>query len=56
MAHKFNYDYSRTLWMKMFLAEPDFPNNRSNVKITFEEALEIIREVDSITQGIQKII
>lgn len=23
MAYKFNYDYSKTLWMKMFLATPE---------------------------------
>lgn len=56
MVYDFNYDYSRTLWMKMFLAEPDYPNNRSKVDITFEQALEIIRMVDEITQGIKKII
>ena len=51
-----NYDYSRILWMKMFLAEPDFPNHRSHVFITFEQALEIIRAVDTLTQGIPKIV
>ena len=56
MAYKFNYDYSKTLWMKMFLADPDFENNCSKVYINFEQALEIIKVVDSITQGIQKII
>ena len=56
MAYNFNYDYSKTLWMKMFLAEPDFDNNRSRVLITFEQALEIIKAVDNITQGIRKII
>ena len=53
---KFNYDYSKTMWMKMFLARPDFKNNRSEVLINFEQALEIIRIVDNITQGITKII
>ena len=43
MAYCFNYDYSQTLWMKMFLAEPDFDNNRSKVYITFEQALEIVK-------------
>ncbi len=56
MAYCFNYDYSQTLWMKMFLAEPDFDNNRSKVYITFEQALEIVKAVDQLTQGIQKII
>ena len=53
---KFNYDYSKILWMKMFLAKPDFPNNKSVVLINFEQALEIIKGIDNITQGIQKII
>lgn len=54
--YKFNYDYSKTMWMKMFLAKPDFPNNRSEVLISFETALEHIKAVDAITQGITKII
>ena len=56
MHYKFNYDYSKTLWMKMYLADPDFENNRSKVYINFESALEIIKAVDNMTQGIQKII
>ncbi len=51
-----NYDYSQTLWMKMFLAEPDFENNRSKVYITFRQALEMIRVMDNLTQGILKIV
>ena len=39
-----NYDYSQTLWMKMYLAEPDFELRRSKVYITFRQALDIIRE------------
>ncbi len=54
--YKWNYDYSRTLWMKMFLAMPDFPNGRSKVFITFAEALEIIKAVDNLTGGIPKIV
>ena len=53
---KWNYDYSRTLWMKMFLARPDFPRRRSEVLITFEQALDIIRTVDALTQGVPKIV
>lgn len=53
---KFNYDYSKILWMKMYLADPDFKNNTSRVHINFEQALEIIKAVDNITQGIEKII
>ena len=54
--YHWNYDYSRTLWMKMFLAEPDFPNHCSKVYITFEQALDIIKEMDNMTQGILKIV
>lgn len=53
---KFNYDYSKTLWMKMFLAKPDYPDNKSEVLINFEQAFEIIKGIDNITQGIKKII
>ena len=52
-----NFDYSQTLWMKMYLAEPeDFSRGISKVFITFEQALEIIRTVDALTQGIRKIV
>ncbi len=54
--YKFNYDYSKTMWMKMFLATPDFEKKVSNVHINFEQALEIIKTVDNLTQGITKII
>ena len=53
---KFNYDYSKTLWMKMFLAKPDWEKNSSEVLINFEQALEIIRIMDNITQGVKKIV
>ncbi len=42
--------------MKMFLAKPDFPNNTSEVLINFEQALEITKGIDNITQVIKKII
>ena len=53
---KYNYDYSKTLWMKMFLAKPDWEKNTSVVLIDFEQALDIIKAIDNITQGIKKII
>ena len=56
METKWNYDYSQTLWMKMYLAEPDFEKGISNVFITFEQALDIIRAMDAMTQGIRKIV
>ena len=51
-----NYDYSQTLWMKMFLARPDFPNGRSEVLISFEQALAIIKTIDRLTLGRLKIV
>ena len=56
MSNKWNYDYSQTLWMKMYLAEPDFPHHCSRVFITFAQALDIIKAVDAMTQGIPKIV
>ncbi len=56
MNGTYRYDYSKTLWMKIFLAKPDFANNRSEVYIDLEQALSIIKAVDAITQGIQKIV
>ncbi len=56
MKYKFNYDYSRTMWLKMYMAEPDFPNNRSLVYINYGRALDIIRVIDNLTQGIKKIV
>ena len=54
--NKFNYDYSKTFWVKMFLAKPDWEKKTSDVLINFEQALEIIRMMDNITQGIKKIV
>ena len=53
---KWNYDYSQTLWMKMYLADPDFKKGVSKVYITFAQVLDIIRTVDNLTQGVQKIV
>ena len=54
--YRWNYDYGKTLWMKMYLAEPDFPNHCSRVFITFPQALDIIRAVDNLTAGVPKIL
>ena len=56
MTAKWNYNYAQTLWMKLFLARPDFAHGRSEVLITFEQALEIVKTVDRLTQGIRKIV
>lgn len=53
---KFNYDYSKCMVMKLGMAKPEknIPN-KSHVEMTFSEALEYIKMVDNITQGITKI-
>lgn len=53
---KFNYDYSKCMVMKLGMAKPEknFPN-KSHVEMTFSEALEYIKKIDNITQGITKI-
>lgn len=53
---KFNYDYSRCMAMKLGMAYPEknIPN-KSHILLTFEEALEYIKKIDNITQGITKI-
>lgn len=52
----FNYDYSKCMVMKLGMAHPEkkIPN-KSYVKLTFSDALEYIKKIDSITQGITKI-
>lgn len=55
MMIKFNYDYSRTMMMKIGTAVPD---NKGGSKVinTFDEILEIIKRTDALTCGAPKII
>lgn len=52
----FNYDYSRCMVMKLGMAHPEkkIPN-KSHILLSFDEALEYIKKIDNITQGITKI-
>lgn len=52
----FNYDYSKCMVMKLGMAHPEkkIPN-KSHVKLTFSDALEYIKKINNITQGITKI-
>jgi hypothetical protein len=54
-SHQFNYDYSQTLVIKMFLADPD-KQEGTNVYCDFGKALDLIRQADNITLGVPKII
>lgn len=52
----FNYDYSSCMVMKLGMAFPDKKNEgKSIVKLSFEDALECIKKIDNITQGLTKI-
>lgn len=55
-AFKYNYDYSKCMVMKLGMSFPEkkIPN-QSHVMLTFAQALEYIKKIDNITQGIQKI-
>ncbi|MDO4363067.1 MAG: endo-alpha-N-acetylgalactosaminidase family protein [Clostridia bacterium] len=53
---EYNYDYSQCMVMKLGMAVPDMKNKgKSEVRLTFDEALEYIKTIDGITQGITKI-
>lgn len=45
----FNYDYSKCMAMKLGMAYPEkkIPN-KSHILLTFEDALEYIKEIDNI--------
>lgn len=51
----YNFDYTKTMMMKMYLATPD-RHGGSDVNISFDEALDIIRKTDALTLGVHKII
>ena len=56
MPFKYNYDYSQCMVMKLGMAVPDLKNEgKSKVLLSFEDTLEYIKKIDSITQGITKI-
>lgn len=52
---KFSYDYTKTMMMKLKMADPDRKGG-SIIYCNAEKALEIIKGVDKITLGIKKII
>lgn len=51
----YRHDYAKTLTMKMFLSQPDGKGG-SEVCLRFDEALDVIKEIDQITREIPKII
>jgi Endo-alpha-N-acetylgalactosaminidase len=49
-ARPWIHDYTKTLTMKMFMAD-----NKGQVSLTFEQGLEVVKKVDNLTRGIPKI-
>lgn len=54
-SQQFNHDYSQTWVTKMFLSMPD-KQRESDVRINFEQALELIKQTDNLSLGVPKII
>lgn len=54
-AANYRYDYTTCMVMKLGMAYPERKGAGSHVLMTFEQALEAIRQIDHVTQGIPKI-
>lgn len=54
--YSFHYDYTQCMVMKMPLAYPEKDGKTSHVINNFEDALDMIRIMDAVTQGITKIL
>lgn len=52
----YRHDYSQTLTLKLFLAQPSPDHTSSDVFMTFSQALENIRLMDQLTWGVPKIV
>lgn len=55
MKTNYNYDYTKCMMMKLGMAYPEKNGKSSHVLMTFEQALDVIKTIDNITQGITKI-
>lgn len=55
MQTNYNYDYTKCMMMKLGMAHPEKDGKKSHVLMTFAQALDIIKKVDHMTQGIPKI-
>ena len=51
----YTYDYTKTMMMKMKLSQPDLKGG-SEVELTIQQAMDLIRQMDALTQGIPKIV
>jgi hypothetical protein len=50
------HDYTRAFTTKLYLATPTPDQTGSNVSLTFADALEVIKQIDTLTLGVHKII
>ncbi len=53
--YKYSYDYTKCMMMKLGMAVPEKGGKASRVLMTFDQALEAIKKIDAVTQGITKI-
>lgn len=49
------HEYDKAMLMKLFMVRPN-TDGTSNVNLTFEDALEVIKGLDAITRGLPKIV
>jgi len=51
----FQYDYSRTMMMKLYMAEPDHKGG-TRIYTDYAQAIELVKKMDKITLGIPKVL
>jgi hypothetical protein len=56
VVRPFYREYHKTLVLKLFLGQEKHPNPAWGQRVSFEQALEVIRKVDALTLGIPKIV
>lgn len=55
METNYNYDYTKCMMMKLGMAYPEKDGKSSHVLMNFEQALDAVKKIDNLTQGITKI-
>lgn len=54
-APSYRYDYTKCMMMKLGMAHPEKGGQKSHALMNFSQALDAIRKIDALTQGITKI-
>ena len=52
----YNHDYANSMVLKLFMARPNTVEGGSNVSLTYEDALRVIKGIDEISRGVKKIV